>query len=145
MNSHQKVALENLRNGRGCNTVLYSSSCDSELISHKASRLPASKTNMCLCIMRVPLCDLPFFAFFKGDILSLSLFSLAMFSLKRSGSPIQKVPGSLPVALPSRSLASTGTKSPSNRGKMKKTSHWETVRRPGEGEQTHEGEEEGVK
>lgn len=44
---------------------------------------------MSLCIVRAPLCDLPC-QLLLGNILSLSLFSLAMFSLKRSGSPNQK-------------------------------------------------------
>lgn len=50
----------------------------------------ASNTNMGLCVARAPIVWLGPLASLWEYIVSLNLFSLAMFSLKRSGAPIQK-------------------------------------------------------
>ncbi len=119
-------------NSRRGKTVLNKSSCSSKRISHKADSSP-QKPIWAFALWE-PHCVTCPSALFQGNILSLSLFSFAMFSLKRSVSQIPKNLGSLSAALPSRCLAVAETKSPSNQGKMKKTLRWETIRCLGERE-----------
>ena len=119
-------------NSRRWNTVLNTSSCSTKRIRHKEPSSP-QKPIWAFALWEPHCVTLPLWLL-SGNILSLSLFSLATFSLKRSGSPIQKSLGNLSSALPSHRLALAETKSPSNRGKMKQTLHWVTVRRLSERE-----------
>lgn len=119
-------------NSRRGNTVLNRSSCASKRISHKADSSP-QKPIWAFALWESHCVTCPS-GFSRRIYCFWASSPFAMFSLKRSGSPIQskkkkkKNLGNLPAALPSRRLALAETKSPSNQGKMKKTLRWETVR-----------------